>query len=323
MRLFLNGQAQVVNRLYELLFRSARRVAFATSPDDRAAVATDPTVLRPVGFGEDEGLLPYPNRSLPGYRLLTEFFAFPRKFHFVDVVVPPAALARAGRQLDLFVYLDRAAADLEPQVSADTFRLGCTPVVNLFTRRAEPIRLTHAEPEYRVVPDVRRPLAHEVYSVDRVTGTSPAGAEVVDWLPLYAGGTAASDGSRVVACAAGAVGWRNDRRGGDGSRDGRDCCGRGPHQPPGSARRLDRSRRDDLPEPRSPRPTALRGWPTPIAVFPGWRGRIRHPLLDPADAHSATETRPGYALAAGVAPDAQSPVPRGRGGRGGGAAGIR
>ncbi len=184
-RLYLHGQAQVVNRLYEMLFRSARRVAFATAPDDRAAVVTDPTVLRPVGFGEDEGLLPYPNRSLPGYRLLTEFFAFPRKFHFVDVVIPPAALARAGRQLELFVYLDRAAADLEPQVSADTFRLGCTPVVNLYSRRAEPIRLTHAEPEYRVVPDVRRPLAHEVYTVDRVTGTSPTG-EVVEWLPLYA-----------------------------------------------------------------------------------------------------------------------------------------
>jgi len=184
LRLYLHGQSQVVNRLYELLFRSARRVAFATSPDDRAAVAADPTVLRPVGFDENEGLLPYPQRSLPGYRLLTEFFAFPRKFHFVDVVVPPAALARAGRHLELFVYLDRAAADLEPQVTADTFRLGCTPVVNLYTRRAEPIRLTHTEPEYRVVPDVRRPLAHEVYSVDRVSATGPTG-EVAEWLPLY------------------------------------------------------------------------------------------------------------------------------------------
>jgi len=185
LRFYLHGPAQLANRLYELLFRSARRVAFATSPDDRAAVSADPKVLQPVGFGPDEGLLPYPDRSLPGYRLLSEFFAFPRKFHFVDVVIPPAALARAGRQLDLFVYLDRAATDLESLVSTDTLRLGCTPVVNLYTRRAEPIRLTHAEPEYRVVPDVRRPLAHEVYSVDRVTGTGPAG-EVVEWLPLYA-----------------------------------------------------------------------------------------------------------------------------------------
>lgn len=185
LRFYLHGQSQVVNRLYELIFRSALRVAFAIAPDDCAAVFAEPTVLRPVGFGPDEGLLPYPNRSLPGYRLLTEYFAFPRKFHFVDVAIPPAALARAGRHLELFIYLDRAVPDLEPQVSADTLRLGCAPMVNLFSRRAEPIRLTHAEPDYRVVPDVRRPLAHEVYSVDRVTGTGPTG-EVVEWLPLYA-----------------------------------------------------------------------------------------------------------------------------------------
>jgi type VI secretion system protein ImpG len=184
LRLFLNGQAQQVHRLYELLFRGAVQVAYATSPDDKSPVVRDGSVLRPVGFEADEALLPARERSLPGYRLLTEFFTVPHKFHFVDLELPATALARANQTLDVFVYLNQAVPELEPHLNAGTFRLGCTPVVNLFARRAEPIRLTNTEPEYRVVPDVRRPHAHEVYSVDRVVATAPDGTET-ELHPLY------------------------------------------------------------------------------------------------------------------------------------------
>src|SRR5262249_2241889 len=153
---------------YELIFNHAVEVALATGPRDRAPVVLSPEeCLRPAGFDRDEGLLPYTARSFVGYRLLTEFFTFPEKFLFVDL----AGLARrmpqqAGNRLEVFVHLDRAAPDLEQAVSADTFRLGCTPVVNLYRQRAEPIRLTHTDYQYRVVPEARRPLAHEVYTVD-------------------------------------------------------------------------------------------------------------------------------------------------------------
>ncbi len=185
LRFFLRGQPQHTQKLYELLFNHAVEVAFATRPDDKAAVAVGPEALKPVGFDRNESLLPYPARSFVGYRLLTEFFTFPQKFLFVDVDVPPAALARGENQLELFVYLNRQAADLEPNVTADVFKLGCTPMVNLFSQRAEPIRVTQQEFEYRVVPDQRRPLAHEVYAIDRVTATSPDGREA-EYAPFFA-----------------------------------------------------------------------------------------------------------------------------------------
>src|SRR5205807_706826 len=145
--------------LYELLFNHAVAVALADSAQDPAAVLLAPgRCLHPVGFDRAEGLLPYGPRSFVGYRLLTEFFAFPDKFLFADLnlrgLTPTGSPARRpGARLELFVYLDRAAPDLEQHVSADTFRLGCTPVVNLYRQRAEPIRLTHTQYEYRVVPD--------------------------------------------------------------------------------------------------------------------------------------------------------------------------
>jgi hypothetical protein len=57
---------------------------------------------------------------------------------------------------------------LELELSKKTFRLGCTPAVNLFPQVAEPIQLTQRKYEYAIVPDVRRPYATEVFSVDEV-----------------------------------------------------------------------------------------------------------------------------------------------------------
>lgn len=185
LRFFLAGQVHHVHALYELLFHDVLGVAVANGPDDPQPVVLGAGALRSVGFAADEGLLPYSPRSFLGYRLLTEFFAFPEKFLFCDVALGRAALASLGRRLELYVFLGRAAPELESHLSAEMFRLGCTPAVNLYPQRAEPLLLTHADAEYRVVPDARRPLASEVYSVDRVTATSPRGEEL-EFLPFFA-----------------------------------------------------------------------------------------------------------------------------------------
>jgi type VI secretion system protein ImpG len=172
LRFFLLGEPQHIYRLYELIFNDVRGVTVAPEVGDGPVLA--PSCLRPVGFERDEGLFPYTARSFVGYRLLTELFAFPEKLLFVEL----ADLSRrlpAGSRLEACLYLRRAVPDLEQRVFADTFRLGCTPVVNLYPLRAEPITLTHTEHEYRIVPDARRPLAHEVYSVQRVTALAPDG----------------------------------------------------------------------------------------------------------------------------------------------------
>jgi type VI secretion system protein ImpG len=186
LRFFLLGKHQYVFELYEALFLNVVEVVVTTSTGTRKAASLDPGCLRQVGFGLDEGMLPYPARSFPGYRLLTEFFAFPSKFLFFDVtglqkVIPPDA----GSTLDLCLFLDKLPPRLEPSyVTKHTFDLGCAPVVNLYRKRAEPVRLTHTAAEIPIVPDARRPLSHEVYSIDRVTATSPEGV-ATEYRPFY------------------------------------------------------------------------------------------------------------------------------------------
>lgn len=73
-----------------------------------------------------------------GYRLLTEYFAYPRKFHFVDIDLSRLNRTKFGRDLHLFIYLRDEESDLVTAVDKRTFVQGASPAVNLFRLSAEP-----------------------------------------------------------------------------------------------------------------------------------------------------------------------------------------
>ena len=183
LRFFLRGAAAA--RLYELLSANTLSVAYADGPTDPVPVIVPPGAIEPAGFAAEEALLPWPRRSFSGFRLLTEYFAFQEKFLFLDfAAIEAKTLVSGGNRMEIFVYLDRAVPELERAVDADALALGCSPVVNLFTQRCEPIALTETETEYRVVPDARRPAALEVWGIERVRETRPDGSQR-PWRPFY------------------------------------------------------------------------------------------------------------------------------------------
>jgi len=185
LRFFLRGGANVALPLYELLCGHALSVAYADGRADAAPVIVPAAAIEPVGFAPEEALLPWPARSFAGFRLLTEYFAFPDKFLFVDFTrLDAKTLLSDGTHMEIFVYLDRALPELERAVGTDSLALGCTPIVNLFPQRCEPIQLTHTATEYRIVPDARRPAAMEVWQVERVRETRPDGGSR-PWRPFY------------------------------------------------------------------------------------------------------------------------------------------
>ncbi len=187
LRFYLHGQPVHVHDLYQRLFTNALGLAVTAPGDSESCVELDKSCIQPVGFQRDEGLVDYSPRSFLGYRLLTELFAFPEKFLFIDVGgLSQQVLQRAGKgnQLELYIFLDQPAPDLERHIERDTFALGCTPLVNLFEQRAEPIQLKREQYEYRIVPDARRHRAHEVHSITKVVATSLAD-EQVELLPLF------------------------------------------------------------------------------------------------------------------------------------------
>ena len=182
LRLFIDAEPQVAHFLYELLFSKCLRIDICSADDDAQIIESlSPNCLQPVGFASDEVLLDYDARSLSGYRLLTEYFAYPEKFLFFDVVTLQKALSKLdGQTFRLRFWLDNLRESNRYQrfldtICADNFKLFCTPAINLFKRGADPIRVDHLSIEYPVIPDSRRPLAYEVVSIDSVMQVDKAG----------------------------------------------------------------------------------------------------------------------------------------------------
>jgi type VI secretion system protein ImpG len=192
-RLFLNGEGSALNRLYEMLFVDV--IGIQVRPLDRARHSLmqwlEPDCIKPVGFDLSEGLFPYSDRSFVGYRLLQEYFHFPQKFFFIDVAGLDAVDFNAfGSGMEVVIlFRDSELREHLPSVAqavkADMFQLGCTPIVNLFEAVADPIRLSHAVTEYRVIPDLHRQATTEVYSVDKVTSTAVYSEEPHVYEPFY------------------------------------------------------------------------------------------------------------------------------------------
>jgi type VI secretion system protein ImpG len=179
LRFHLHADAgQSVFALYELLLTKCIGIVVSAGPDDDAAVVLSPEHLKAAGFADEDAALPEESRGFSGYRLLTEFFALPRKYLFVELCdLPQQVIGRLGPKLELSFLLSTTTPDLEQIVSPKTFRLGCTPIVNLFRQTFDPLTIDGTKSEYCITPDVRRPRAVEIYSLESVHVSHPGQAE--------------------------------------------------------------------------------------------------------------------------------------------------
>ncbi|MEG2030182.1 MAG: type VI secretion system baseplate subunit TssF [Janthinobacterium sp.] len=195
LRVFADGEPSVRAALLDALFLHGAG-AYVAPEEGGPWLAVDGLPLSPAGYAQDDALIPFSPRSHPALRLLTEYFAFPEKFHFIDIAWPmlAALLPRQCRRFTLHLPLkglrsDSHEARLLASVSRDNLLLGCTPVVNLFTKSGVPIRLTHTEPDYALIADATHAHAYDIHSIDAVTMVrkDATGERLSAFQPLYAG----------------------------------------------------------------------------------------------------------------------------------------
>jgi type VI secretion system protein ImpG len=188
LRFFLNGPYQHIFHLYEQIFKHVCgiRLESGDGGSGTRGIRLPVDAISAVGFDPADGILPCPEQSFRGYRLLTEYFSFPEKFLFFDLGgLDILKGTPCGDTLRIWLYLDRASKS-GLAVDPDTFCLHCSPVVNLFSRIAEPIRVEHRKHEYRVIADLRRQDATEVYSIDSIMTTPPSRPEKrFEYRPFY------------------------------------------------------------------------------------------------------------------------------------------
>jgi type VI secretion system protein ImpG len=193
LRFHIGGDLQAAHWIYELLFNNVSQILLRCQEKSGKWFSTSlaPASILEVGFEREEAILPYAETSFQGYRLLQEYFCFPQKFLFFDLTqLDRIAAGPFSDRLEVVILLDEfqradRATLLESAVDAETFQLGCSPMVNLFDQCAEPIRVSHTRTEYPILPDVHAPLGMEVYSVNRVTSVAPYAEEPKEYRPFY------------------------------------------------------------------------------------------------------------------------------------------
>jgi len=117
--------------------------------------------------------------QFPGYRLLPEYFRFPEKILFFRCDRPGSNRAirlwECVRDSDFAgrVQQQASARGVGTKRPTPIRSACCAPIVNLFERTAEPVRISQTKTEYRIIPDQHRQMSTEIYSVDSVTSNRP------------------------------------------------------------------------------------------------------------------------------------------------------
>jgi type VI secretion system protein ImpG len=169
LRLHLHGDWMSTMPLYELLVGAVVGVDVV---DDQGQIRHLPrSAWREVGYAEDQSVLPNPPHAASAYGLLQEYFSFPGKFHFFDLA-GLSGLTGNGAHFELRLQLDRSARGLRG-LDAESFKLGCVPIVNLFSRTSEPITIDHRHHEYLLVGDRQFESTTEVHSILSVVASDP------------------------------------------------------------------------------------------------------------------------------------------------------
>ena len=193
LRLHLTGVDDIAYRLHELL--CGNTLGVLVQPANRSErngryEALDGECVEPVGYADSEALLPQSLRGFEGYRLLQEYFAFPPRFLFFDLLDIGPALRKLGQdgklnEVEIVILFSKADPALQQAVDGSCLALHCVPAINLLERRCDRIHITPETHDYQVVPDRTRPQDYEVHSIIDVRGFGVGVDSRWNFLPFY------------------------------------------------------------------------------------------------------------------------------------------
>ncbi len=172
-------------RLHDLLFKHCLGIVVARSELDPNPIFLDRSHLQLMGRDPQERILPNIGDTESQYQMLAEYFYYGEKFLYFRVTGLQRALANQQGSFQLYIYLSDSQRELETVVSAQSFAMHSSPMINLFEAHAEPNKLTPATVEYQVVPDVSAIGDTEVYAVTGVQLINEGGGSSSEVLPYY------------------------------------------------------------------------------------------------------------------------------------------
>jgi len=171
LRLTLTGNDDDKQTLYLWLGRYIKTLSLIGSDGTRHRL--DPErQLKPIGFSEEEALLPQQAGEGQGWRLLQEYFAFPDKFYGYDLSkLHKFFLHEKGDKFALEFSFSRPLP-IDININETTIQLYCVPAVNLFPHSATRLDLKEAQIFYHVLPNDEQKKSLDIFSIDEVYSTA-------------------------------------------------------------------------------------------------------------------------------------------------------
>lgn len=184
-RLHLADESRYSLLLLSALLHHVGGVTLYNAEAPHETVELGNNVITPWGFEEDQALLPLPDTTFPGFRLLQEYFTLPSKFAFVEIqqLLKAKALGANCKRLGILIRFN-APLPLN-DVTSEHVKLHCVPIVNVFQTTTEPLRVTVQREEYLVRPAGLPPGSGEVFSVLEVEGAGRYLDGPVEVLPFF------------------------------------------------------------------------------------------------------------------------------------------
>lgn len=168
LRFYISADRMNAFKIYEALFAQADPKIFIkennSSDDYLRYVGAD--CLKDVGFKKDESLTPLPSHVHSAYSVVQDYFYFPEKFLYFDI--NNLSYKNPTNKIDLYISISSYEKICNINIDSKTFRLGCTPIVNLFEKMTDPFLLDYQKLDYRLVPDQRREKTTEIHSIEKI-----------------------------------------------------------------------------------------------------------------------------------------------------------
>lgn len=184
LRFFIQEESVSAHLIYQMLFLRENPIAIL-GEHEKTPKIMPPGSIQAVGFDMEQNVLPDFPQSNPAYRLIQEYFTFPEKFLFFDVLTPD--FSDAGDTVEIIIPMCTYEKDTKKMagLNASSLRLGCTPIINLFPKISDPIRLDHKTIEYTLTPDIRRKMTTEIHSIDKVILSNPDSPDAKEISPYF------------------------------------------------------------------------------------------------------------------------------------------
>ncbi len=187
-RLHIAEERRLSLSLLSVVLESTQQIELSVEKmgGGRDSIHLPKSAIRPVGFGDEEALLPLTDHVLPGFRLVEEYFILPEKFAFFELEGLEQAAERFPKATALEVAIElEASLPWAQNVPADILRLHCVPIVNVFRTTAEPIRVVPERERFLVRAAGLPANRGGVYAILDVVGVDRATDRRVKVRPFF------------------------------------------------------------------------------------------------------------------------------------------